>query len=145
MFEFIRILECETFSITKKFLKHLMIMYSKFQNSIIFRETGDTPCDVKCWYWHKSPFAKYNRHVKNWKRHPNFRYRNCQKRLPGLCKRTKFINPCEDGSHKCPTNSECIAGEGKEFSCKCPEGSWLNKDLSSLLNFDILFFEIAKK
>ena len=83
--------------------------------------------------------------MKNWKRHPNFRYRNCQKRLPGLCKRTKFINPCEDGSHKCPTNSECIAGEGKEFSCKCPEGSWLNKDLSSLLNFDILFFWNCKE
>ncbi|CAG5095039.1 Oidioi.mRNA.OKI2018_I69.XSR.g14002.t1.cds [Oikopleura dioica] len=87
------------------FLHHKVLAAQPLQLWLRLKETGATPCDTTCWAWKKTTFSKYNRHVSSWKRHPNFRYKNCHKQLPTICKRTKPKSPCEGNT--CPKGSVC--------------------------------------
>lgn len=95
------------------FVHHYVLKEEKVKFWLQLREPGVTPCDTKCWTYRFSSYDKFNYHIKSrdWKRHPNFRYLNCQKQAAALCKRTKPVcdHPCVTGDHKCPKGAQCVA------------------------------------
>ncbi|CBY19918.1 unnamed protein product [Oikopleura dioica] len=104
------------------FLHHKVLAAQPIQLWLRLKETGATPCDTTCWAWQKTTISKFNRHVNHWKRHPNFRYKNCHEQLPTVCKRTKPKSPCENST--CPNGSVCVldSSEKRGFTCKCEGG-----------------------
>ena len=101
------------------FVHHHVAKGEKMKFWLQLRENGDTPCDSKCWTYRFSSYNRFNYHVKDWKRHPNFRYLNCNKRAYALCKRTvpecKKAHPCLDKSHNCPALSMCVPTSNSDF------------------------------
>ena len=101
------------------FVHHHVAKGEKMKFWLQLRENGDTPCDSKCWTYRFSSYNRFNYHVKDWKRHPNFRFLNCNKRAYALCKRTvpecKKAHPCLDKSHNCPSMSMCVPTSNSDF------------------------------
>ena len=101
------------------FVHHHVAGGEKMKFWLQLRENGDTPCDSKCWTYRLSSYNRFNYHVKDWKRHPNFRFLNCNKRAYALCKKTvpdcKKAHPCIDNTHSCPAQSMCVPTSKSDF------------------------------
>ena len=101
------------------FVHHHVAGGEKMKFWLQLRENGDTPCDSKCWTYRLSSYNRFNYHVKDWKRHPNFRFLNCNKRAYALCKKTvpdcKRAHPCIDNTHSCPAQSMCVPTSKSDF------------------------------